>query len=294
MKVQTFKYFLHDGFKNIFLNKTMAAASISIVVAALTIVGIFFMFALNLDFISKQMEQKIDIKIYIDKQKEDKIGIIEEKIKNNAYVKSYKFISPEMALENFKKSLGNKGNLLEGFDKDNPLRASFEIKPTDIKYAEKLTKILENIDGISEIYCPTQSINKLKNITNIIRIFCLVIVAILFIVSIFIISNTIKITMFARRREISIMKYIGATNWFIRWPFVIEGFIIGIIGSIISYFIVFIISHYSIDYISKIITFIKFIEIKQYSKLFIITFLITGGLVGTLGSIVSIRKYLKV
>lgn len=106
MRLQTFKYFCKDGFKNIFLNKTMAAASISIVVAALTVVGVFIAIALNLGYISEQIEKTVDIRVILQKGQEDKVPVIEEFLRKNALVRSYDYMSPEMALEDFKKSLG--------------------------------------------------------------------------------------------------------------------------------------------------------------------------------------------
>jgi len=294
MKLQTFKYFLKDGFNNIFINKTMAAASISIVVAALTVVGIFFTITLNITYISKQIEDVINIRIYVDKQREDILGIIEYKIKTNPYIESYKFISSQQALEEFKKQLGKRGYLLEGFEKDNPLRPSFEVKLKKLEYAEKVKEDFLKTEGVGDVYCPSDTINKLKNLNNLIKLICSVLIIALFIVAVFIISNAIKLTMIARRREISIMKYIGATNWFIRWPFVIEGFIIGIIGAVLSLALVIIIYNWTVNYISYIITFVSFLDISEFKRSLLALYVLIGGFIGVVGSIVSIRRYLKV
>lgn len=294
MKLQTFKYFLKDGFNNIFINKTMAAASISIVVAALTVVGIFFTITLNITYISKQIEDVINIRIYVDKQREDILGIIEYKIKTNPYIESYKFISSQQALEEFKKQLGKRGYLLEGFEKDNPLRPSFEVKLKKLEYAEKVKEDFLKTEGVGDVYCPSDTINKLKNLNNLIKLICSVLIIALFIVAVFIISNAIKLTMIARRREISIMKYIGATNWFIRWPFVIEGFIIGIIGAMLSLALVIIIYNWTVNYISYIITFVSFVDISEFKRSLLALYVLIGGFIGVVGSIVSIRRYLKV
>lgn len=294
MRLQTIKYFCKDGFKNIFLNKTMAAASISIVVAALTVVGVFIAIAQNLEYISQQIEKVVDIRVILDKGQEDKVPMIEEFLRKNVYVQNFDYISPEEALEDFRKKLGKNSFLLEGLEKDNPLRGYFIVRPVKIEYTKELAKQLESLQGVAEVYFPSQTIDRLKRIIKIINVFSIALIFGLYIIAIFIIANTIKITLFARRREISIMKYIGATNRFISGPFVIEGFIIGILGAILAYAIVLLIYYYSIEYLSKTITFVDFVDISTYKRKIVWLFLFTGGMVGILGSLISLRRYLKV
>lgn len=294
MSLQTIKYFCKDGFKNIFLNKTMAAASISIVVAALTVVGIFIAIGINLEYISQQIEKTVDIRVILQKGQEEKMVVIEEYLRKNALVREFKYISPQMALQDLKNKLGKNAFLLEGLEKDNPLRGYFVVKPVKIEYTKKLAEELETLDGVAQVYFPSETVEKLKRILKIINLFCIFLILGLYIVSIFIIANTIKITLFARRREISIMRYIGATNRFISGPFVIEGFIIGILGSILAYAIVLLFYHYVIRYISQTITFVDFVNISIYKYKILGVFILTGSMVGILGSLISLRRYLKV
>jgi len=293
MSLQTIKYFCKDGFKNIFLNKTMAAASISIVVAALTVVGIFIAIGINLEYISQQIEKTVDIRVILQKGQEEKAVVIEEYLRKNALVREFKYISPQMALQDLKNKLGKNSFLLEGLEKDNPLRGYFVVKPVKIEYTKELAEELESLDGVAQVYFPSETVDKLRRILKIINLFCILLILGLYIVAIFIIANTIKITLFARRREISIMRYIGATNRFISGPFVVEGFIIGIFGSILAYAIVLLFYHYAIRYLSQTITFIDFVNISIYKYKILGVFILTGSMVGILGSLISLRRYLK-
>ncbi|ADL42896.1 protein of unknown function DUF214 [Caldicellulosiruptor obsidiansis OB47] len=293
MSLQTIKYFCKDGFKNIFLNKTMAAASISIVVAALTVVGIFIAIGINLEYISQQIEKTVDIRVILQKGQEEKAVVIEEYLRKNALVREFKYISPQMALQDLKNKLGKNSFLLEGLEKDNPLRGYFVVKPVKIEYTKELAEELESLDGVAQVYFPSETVDKLRRILKIINLFCILLILGLYIVAIFIIANTIKITLFARRREISIMRYIGATNRFISGPFVVEGFIIGILGSILAYAIVLLFYHYAIRYLSQTITFIDFVNISIYKYKILGVFILTGSMVGILGSLISLRRYLK-
>ncbi|WAM34600.1 permease-like cell division protein FtsX [Caldicellulosiruptor morganii] len=294
MRLQTLKYFCKDGFKNIFLNKTMAAASISIVVAALTVVGIFIAVGINLNYIAQQIEKTVDIRVILQKGQEDKVPVIEEFLRKNAYIRNFDYISPEMALEDFKKKLGKNSFLLEGLEKDNPLRGYFIVRPVKLEYTKDLAKQLEALEGVAQVYFPSQTVDRLKGIIRVLNVLCIALILGLYIIAIFIIANTIKITLFARRREISIMRYIGATNRFISGPFVVEGFIIGILGATFAYAIVLLIYHYSIKYLSETITFVDFVNISMYKYKILGLFILTGSTVGILGSIISLRRYLKV
>jgi len=271
----------------------MAAASISIVVAALTVVGIFIAIGINLEYISQQIEKTVDIRVILQKGQEEKAVVIEEYLRKNALVREFKYISPQMALQDLKNKLGKNSFLLEGLEKDNPLRGYFVVKPVKIEYTKELAEELESLDGVAQVYFPSETVDKLRRILKIINLFCILLILGLYIVAIFIIANTIKITLFARRREISIMRYIGATNRFISGPFVVEGFIIGILGSILAYAIVLLFYHYAIRYLSQTITFIDFVNISIYKYKILGVFILTGSMVGILGSLISLRRYLK-
>lgn len=293
MKLQTISYFCKDGFKNIFLNKTMAAASISIVVAALTIVGIFIGIGLNLNYFALQIEKTVDIRAIVQKGQEDQVPVIEDFLRKNALIAEYKFISADEALKDLKKKLGKNSFLLDGLENDNPLRCYFIIKPTKIEYSQQIAKELQDIKAIAEVYYPSQTVDRLKRIVKILNIVCTSLIVGLYIIAIFIISNTIKITLYARRREISIMRYIGATNRFISGPFIVEGFIIGIIGAIIAYAFVLLIYSYSTKYLSEAITFVEFVNLLIYKEKIFATFIFTGGFIGVIGSLISLRRYLR-
>ncbi len=297
MKIRTIKHFTKEAFSGIWRNKLMTLASISTVSSCLIIFGIFILLSTNLNFIAKQLEETLEIKAFIDENTpENQVEQIGLSIARIEYVNGYSLETKEEALENYKKRLGDEAYVLEGFEKVNPLRYSYNIRLTDINHSNQVEQELYSIKGIVKVTNHKEVINRLLSITTFIRSASFWIMVILAAIAIFIISNTIKLTVFARRKEINIMKFVGATNSFIRWPFIIEGMLIGLIGAIISLIIV----AYGYDNSVKLISndqYIKIFELKSLEEIIegiALIFLLLGGSIGAIGSAISIRKYLYV
>ncbi|HKL11043.1 MAG TPA: permease-like cell division protein FtsX, partial [Clostridia bacterium] len=200
------------------------------------------------------------------------------------------------ALEKMREKWGDQAFLLEGLE-SNPLPNSIIIYVKDIAYSDSIVEEVSGIGGIEEVKYYNDIVQKLLSIANFIRLLGLVVIAILVFLSIFIIGNTIKLTVAARKREINIMKYVGATNWFIRWPFFIEGMVLGLLGAVVSLAIVYFGYTYIYNAVSNQIYMLLTTYIVPMNAIIrdmMVIFAVLGMGIGALGSILSMRKYLKV
>ncbi|WP_243109415.1 permease-like cell division protein FtsX [Anaerophilus nitritogenes] len=294
----TFMYMVKQGLKGFWRNRVMGIVAIASIASMLTILGIVFMLVLNINSLAEDAKEQFDsIPIYLKNDLTD--SQIEEMgsiIKGIEGVDQVEFLSKEEALENMKKKWGENGYLLEGLEK-NPLPNSYVIKLKDINYAETVVTKVEGLDGLEEIKYHKDIIEKLLKITDFIRTIGIFIIGALILISMFVVANTIKLTVMARNKEISIMKYVGATNWFIRWPFLIEGMMIGLFGSLIALGIV----GFGYKKLFDVITQKIYVMVIAYMipatvviESITVIFIVLGVGIGALGSIFSMRKFLKV
>lgn len=298
MKYRMLKYVIKQGFIGMWRNRMMSLASVGSVTSVLIILGIILILILNINNISNVTKEKFDeIHVYLkdDIQKEsiDKLG---DDIKEIDGVLTVIFQSKEQALEVMKQRWGDEAYLLEGLE-DNPLPNSYIIQLKDISYADEVVSCLQGYSSIEEIKYYKDIVEKLMTIAYFIRMGGLILIGILVLISIFIISNTIKLTVAARRKEISIMKYVGATNGFIRGPFIIEGMLLGLIGSCLSVVVINSGYKYLFTTINQKLYVLFTIYLVPYKVLYddiLIISLAIGVGIGILGSIVSLRKFLKV
>jgi len=291
-------YTLKETFKNLWRNRLMSFASITSVVATLIILGTIFILVLNINNVSEgAKDQFTSIEVYL----EDELDFNEtEKIGNEISalqgVKLSEYKEKNRALEEYKEQWGKDGYLLDGFV-DNPLPNSYVITLTKIEFADYVVKKINEIEGIEEVRYDKDFISKIISISEYIKTIGFVLILILIAISTFIINNTIKLALDSRRTEISIMKYVGATNWFIRWPFVLEGTILGFVGAMISTGIMYVLYNYTYtiltsDFYSLIAVYLVGVD-KVLSDSMVL-FITIGSGIGALGSITSIRKHLDV
>ena len=298
MKHSIIGYLLGEGFRNVFHNKKSSGASLAIMCATMLIFGIFFMIIENINSAVKTIELQQGMQVFIQKDATDEqISQIGEQIKAINGVNTIKFISKEDALNYNREKLGNPA-LFVGYDEENPFKASYLVTLTDLKLSSEVQENIYKLDNIASITSQDNTINNLVKIANGIKIVSIVVLSLLVIISIFIIANTIKLTVHARRKEISIMKYVGATDSFIRWPFIIEGIIIGIIAAIISLAVLGLAYNLIISKLGNSAVLAKIgmslLSIADISTLLVIVYLVLGIGIGALGSTISMRKYLKV
>lgn len=291
-------YLLREGFRNVFHNKKSSGASLAIMCATMLIFGIFFMIIENINSAVKTIELQQGMQVFIQKEATDEqISQIGEQIKAINGVNTIKFVSKEDALNYNREKLGNPA-LFVGYDEENPFKASYLVTLTDLKLSSEVQENIYKLDNIASITSQDNTINNLVKIANGIKIVSIVVLSLLVIISIFIIANTIKLTVHARRKEISIMKYVGATDNFIRWPFIIEGIIIGIIAAIISLAVLGVAYNIIISKLADSTVLAKIgmslLSFADISTLLVIVYLVLGIGIGALGSTISMRKYLKV
>ncbi len=299
MRIRTVRYILKEGTINAYRNKLMSLASTFIVVATLVILGFFLLMAFSMELTIQSIKDQPQLEVFCYTVLDDtQVKMVEDSIKNNEMIEKYEIVTKEQALNKMKERLGKDAAVLEGYDK-SIFPVSFIIKLKDTSQSREVVEYLENISGVEKVSYSQGAIDFISKVSKWTNIALGVIIAALIIVSVFIIANTIKLTVFARRKEINIMKYIGATDWFIRWPFVVEGVIIGMVGAIIA----FALSAYGYNvfeakFSQELLTLgtdlLKLVNIRDVWVPLIVSFLSVGVGVGALGSFLSIRRYLRV
>ncbi|MEG1180873.1 MAG: permease-like cell division protein FtsX, partial [Oscillospiraceae bacterium] len=240
MNSGSFRYLVKQGIMNTWLNRMMSVASIGILTACLIIIGGAALISFNLRGVFISIEQQSEMAVFIlDDSTQEQIKQLGDKINGVEHVIESKFVSKKQALEEEKKRLGDDGGLFEGLENDNPYPASYRVKLDDLSHLEAVQKQVEGFAGVDSVSSLTQLADTMSALEKTLIILGAIIIGILIISSIVVISNTIKLTVFARRREINIMKYVGATNAFIRMPFVVEGITIGVVSALLAFFILF-------------------------------------------------------
>lgn len=300
VKYNRLGYLIGEGFSNVFKNKKSTGASLMIMCATMIIFGIFLILGENINHFVKEIESAQGIQVFIKNEAtQDQIEELEEKIRRVDGVSTIEYVSKEDALEQMKEKFGDKKDLLEGYEGENNIfTASYVVTLTDLNQSKAVQDQILTFDYVKKITSKDETVTTLINLANGIKIITGVILVLLIIISIFIIANTIKLTVHARRKEISIMKYVGATNGFIRWPFIVEGMIIGVFASIISIVIVGL--AYSL--LAKQLVNSQFMQVINMSLIsfgdmfnsIIFVYMLLGIGIGALGSVISMRKYLKV
>lgn len=299
MRYNSIGYLVSEGFKSVFKQKKMTSASIIIMCATMFIFGIFYLIGENVNYVMKQVESQQGMRVIIkENTSQQDIADLKVRIQQIDNVSTVTFYSKEDALASMKSILGEHQDLIVGYDEDNPFPASYFVTLTDLTKNKEVQDSIMKLDNVEEISTDNDTIANLSKVAKSIQNITLVILALLIVISIFIIAYTIKLTVYARRREISIMKYVGATNSFIRGPFVVEGIIIGIISAFATIGIVALAYNATLNKILES-SVIKSLTISLYgfTELFVkvlIVYLILGTGIGVLGSIISMRKYLKV
>lgn len=300
MKYSVLGYFIGEGFSNVFKNKKSTGASLMIMCATMIIFGIFLILGENINHVVKEVENAQGIQVFLNADAtEEQVKEVGEKILALDGVNSAVRKTKEDALNTMKERFKEKQDLLSGFEGDNNIFSeSYVVTLTDLNLSGEVQEQISQFENVKKITSKDQTVTTLINLANGIKIVTGVILVLLIFISVFIIANTIKLTVHARRKEISIMKYVGATNNFIRWPFIVEGMIIGVFASAISILIVGVVYNIIADNLVNS-SFMKLINMSlvSFGDMFnsiIITYMLLGIGIGAFGSIISMRKYLKV
>jgi len=298
MKLRTLRYFAKEGTGNVTRNRVMTFASVSSVIAALLVIGIFFCLMINVNYLADNIESQVEMVVELNENLSPTlISGIEKEIYTLNGVKAVRFVSKAQALEEMKKAMGASKDVLAGLEDDNPLPDTFKVSLKDPRMAASVALALRSVDKVTKVTYGQDELNKILKLMYVVRISSLLIIGVLTFIAVFIISNTIKLTVYARRKEIGIMKYVGATDAFVRAPFLVEGVIIGILGGLLSSGLL-LIGYYNLDKFIKNQMFGLFkISILPMGSVFLnLTLLLvtTGIIIGAIGSMISVRRFIKV
>ena len=288
-------FYIKETLKSLYRNKNTSVATVLSMALTFLILGITLVIVLNVNnFVITTKQEFSGLQIFLKNEvDEENITSFMKKLENNEYLKDISFVSKKETMANFITNMGSDSSLFS--DIENPCENSFVVYITKPQMSKEIVTNLKEDDRVSSISYYQDTIDTLIRVSRAISFVSFIIIIVLFILSLVIIENMIKIAIFARMREITIMKNIGATNWFVRWPFLLEGAILGMIGSFLSYIIL--VGIYSKVYDSLTLTaiFAKYmVDITIMKHLVMSLFIPTGIGIGMIGSIISLRKYLKV
>lgn len=289
-------YNIKQGFIQIFRNKGMSLASIFSILAMLMILGIFFLIAVNLNLFTEVVKQDYDqVEVFLlDDTTQEQAQNIMNEMEGYEGVSDVTYRSKDEALEIMKERWGESGYLLDSLG-DNPLPASVLISVESIESAQSVSEYAGTLEGVEDVQFYQETVDKLTQITNFLQIGALIVMAFLIVVSVVVVSNTVKLTVFARAREIRIMKYVGATNWFIRGPFISEGIIIGLLAALVSTGLITLLYDRIVAGIGVEVMAIvscPLIPVGYMAGNMLIIFIALGVSIGAWGGIISMRKFL--
>ena len=295
MKLSTSEYFIKEVYTSFKRNIWMTLASIFTVVLSLFILGFFSIVILNLNKMADTLESQVQISVYLkDDLSQEEIDETKENLSKIEGLQDIKFITREEAMENFKERLGDQQFLLDALDDTNPLPDSFSLTVTSPQQVKTIADTAAALDSVESASYSQDIINHLFNLTHLIRLIGIALIILLTGAAMFIISNTIRLTVFARRKEIAIMKYVGATDWFIRWPFLLEGICLGFIGGGLATIFLYIIYNQVTQEIYEAMAFFPLIPQHPFIDYISLAILVAGIIIGALGSTISLKRFLKV
>jgi len=305
MKPRTIKYYIYEAVRSIIYNRFMSIASVFAVASSIFIVAIFLIISANVEHFMGELEAQMAMSVRICETISHRAGedmtapqiALRNQILAIPNVAGLEFVSREEALELMADRIGPQHIAgMEGYA--NPLRDSFTVELAELRYHDDVERAILNLEhmGVAEVHSHAQFANTLSTITNIITLFSGLLLFVLAVISIIIITNTIRITVNARKTEINIMKYVGATDWFVRWPFVLEGVIIGLLGGALPGFICLFAYPRVVAALNDILNNDAIVFLPEYYiTMYVFPLsLVLGVLIGLMGSITSVKKHLKV
>ena len=295
MKGTSLKYLTHEGFRNVWVNRPMSLASVTVLMACLIIMGAGIMIYFNINNVVDKVQSQNVVMVYVaDDASEDETTQIGTSLKGISNVESCEFVPKEVAFQEQIQSMGGDAALFEGFD-EIPLPDAYKVTVKDLSQFETTVSQIKQINKVDSVRENSDLASKLLSLRHAVSIVSVGLVVMLFLVALFIISNTIRITMFSRKLEISIMKAVGATNWFIRWPFMIEGMILGTISGIVSLGVLWGLYAVAEKVFAQTLSLIGFslVPFSEYWWQILLVFVAIGLFTGGFGSLVSMAKYLK-
>ncbi len=299
--LNSFFYLVKQGFKNLWNNRLMSLASIGVLVSCMLLIGAAALLAVNVSSVVDELEDQSEAIVYLDDNTtEDDQARIRKAIIATGKISTVEFVPKGEALSEMMSAMGDEGLLFEAYKEDNNLPDSYRVTFDDVSDLESTVAAIENIDGVLSVSAMTEVANVITGLKKMAYVGGVVIIGLLIAVSLMIVGNTIKITVFSRRREVNIMKYVGATNGFIRLPFIVEGMSLGVISGAISYGLIY----FGYEYFTKWVLSQKsewfsmlvsgIVPFAAISNYLLLGFLGGGALIGIFGCVAFIGKHLKV
>ncbi len=293
MKGASLKYLTKEGFRNVWVNRLMSLASVTVLMACLVIIGLGTMIFFNIDALLDTIERQNVVMVYVqDGTSDEQTSQLGNQIKIMENVEDCIFVPKEDAFQAQLEDMGDDAALLEGLD-ENPLPDAYKVIVKDLEQFRPTVDSLREMEFVDTVRENGDVADKLIDIRKAVSVVIIGMVALLFVVSLFIISNTIRITMFSRKLEINIMKAVGATNWFIRWPFMIEGMLLGVIAGVVSFGVLAGLYQGMVYIFKDLLAIFTPVAFGGYAGYILLIFLAIGIFTGSFGSLISMGKYLK-
>ena len=295
MRLRTSEYFIREVLISLRRNHWMSFASIGTVAVSLFVLGVFLILVLNMNRLASTLESQVQISVYFQEDaKESLRKKVLSDIQEMQGIESVSYVTKDEAMARLRERLGDQKYLLDALGEKNPLPESVEVTVRLPEMVQTAAEAIEQMDGVEEAKYGQDVVEHLFDITRLMRIFGLVLMVLLAGATLFIISNTIRLTVFARRKEIAIMKYVGATDWFIRWPFLLEGMVLGFIGGILA---ALALRSFYAAMAAKIYSTLAFFPLmSQYPFMNYVSavIVVSGMIIGTIGSTISLKRFLQV
>ncbi|WP_348981094.1 permease-like cell division protein FtsX [Pelotomaculum sp. FP] len=294
VRLSTIKYYFREAFQSVLRNSWLSLASIGVVAVSLLILGSSLLLVLNANNIAANLESSVEISVFLkDETSSDQIKELENRIKGQPEVAEVHFVSKAQALEEMKKNLGDNQDVLAGLEEKNPLPDALRIKTISVEQVEPLARQLESFEQVDQVRYGQGVVEKLLALSKWVRTAGLVTMLLLGIAAVFLIATTIRLSVFARRKEIGIMKMLGATNWFVRFPFLLEGMFLGLTGSLLAVIAVYFGYLSLIDRIEISLPFFQLVSDRSVLVPLVEALLGLGLGIGVAGSMISLRKFLN-
>lgn len=295
MKIRTMRYFVSEAVKSFWRNSFMSIASIATVALSFFILGVFTIIVANLDHFAENLEGQVQISIYLkDDLTTDQVMSVGRRLKALPDVKEISFTNKDQAMEKLKERMKDQPGILNALEGKNPLPSSYELTFTNPEAVKKTAAIVAEYPEVESSHYGQEIIEQLFQITAVVRWGGIALIILLTFATLFIISNTIRLTVFARRKEIGIMKYVGATNWFIRWPFLLEGLFLGFIGGVIADLALLQFYEFITVTIHRSLAFLPMVSMYPFMYQMGGVLLLLSMVIGAIGSTISLKRYMKV
>ncbi|MBQ9993664.1 MAG: permease-like cell division protein FtsX [Clostridia bacterium] len=291
--MHSFKYLVKEGFRNLWSNRLMSFASIGVLICCLVLMGSAALISINISGVMEWLGDQNVVKVFlVDGLTQEQTEAMADSIRGVGNIKSIEFVDRKEAYESIVNRMTNNPELIMAIDDTGDfLPDAYTVTFNDLTRFEETCTVLENLENVYAVSDKRELAAKLQSINRVVTVVGIWIVGLLFLVSLFIITNTIKLTMYVRRLEISIMKSVGATDWFIRLPFLVEGMVIGFVSGLVSFGLIAYVYMTAASAVTTVLSF-GLIAFSTLWHLCLLSFLLAGMLAGAVGSLISIRKYL--